>query len=38
MADERGHREILARDLAELKQQVAALQSRIDDMEVRLSR
>jgi chromosome segregation ATPase len=38
LADESGRREILARELAELKQQVAALQSRIDDMEIRLSR
>jgi chromosome segregation ATPase len=38
LADESGRREILARDLAELKQQVAALQSRIADIEVRLSR
>src|SRR3990172_11454412 len=36
LADERGRREILARDLAELKQQVAALQSRIEDVEQRL--
>ncbi|MBI3030870.1 MAG: hypothetical protein HYY64_15300 [Candidatus Rokubacteria bacterium] len=36
LADETGRREILARDLAELKQQVAALQSRIEDVEQRL--
>jgi len=38
LADESGRREILARDLAELKRQVAALQSRIDDIERRLGR
>ncbi|MDP2605343.1 MAG: hypothetical protein Q8S00_22605 [Deltaproteobacteria bacterium] len=38
LADESGRREILARDLAELKQQAAALQSRIEDIEARLSR
>jgi chromosome segregation ATPase len=35
-AGERGRREILERDLAELKQQVAALQSRINEVEQRL--
>ncbi len=38
LADESGRREILARDLAELKQQAAALQSRIEDIEARLAR
>jgi chromosome segregation ATPase len=38
LADESGRREILARDLADLKQQVSALQSRIEDLEARLSR
>jgi chromosome segregation ATPase len=36
LADERGRREILERDLGELKQRVAALQTRIDDIEQRL--
>ena len=38
LADERGRREILERDLAELKQHVAALQSRIAELEQRLAR
>ena len=38
LADERGRREILERDLAELKQHVAALQSRIEEIEQRLGR
>ena len=38
LADETGRREMLARDLAELKDRVAALQSRIDDLEQRLGR
>jgi chromosome segregation ATPase len=38
LSDESGRREILARDLAELKQQVTALQSRIEDIEARLAR
>ncbi len=38
LADESGRREILVHDLAELKLQVAALQSRIDDIEARLAR
>ena len=38
LADESGRREILARDVADLKQQVATLQSRIEDIEARLSR
>jgi chromosome segregation ATPase len=38
LVDDRGRREILERDLAELKQHVAALQSRIDDLEQRLGR
>ena len=38
LSDESGRREILARDLAELKQQVTALQSRIEDLEARLGR
>jgi predicted nucleic acid-binding Zn-ribbon protein len=37
-ADERRRREILERDLVELKQNVAALQSRIQDIEHRLRR
>jgi len=36
LAGERGRREILERDLAELKQQVAALQSRVEEIEQRL--
>jgi chromosome segregation ATPase len=36
LADEIGRREILTRDLAELKHQVAALQFRIADIEQRL--
>jgi chromosome segregation ATPase len=36
LADERGRREILERDLGELKQRVAALQTRIEDIEQRL--
>jgi chromosome segregation ATPase len=36
LADETGLREILERDLAELKHRVAELQSRIDDLEQRL--
>lgn len=36
LADERGRREILERDLAELKQRLAALQTRIEDIEQRL--
>jgi chromosome segregation ATPase len=36
LAGERGRREILERDLGELKRQVAALQSRIQDIEQRL--
>jgi chromosome segregation ATPase len=36
LADETGRREMLERDLAELKDRVAALQSRIDDLEQRL--
>ena len=36
LADDRGRREILERDLAELKQHVATLQSRIQDIEERL--
>ena len=36
LAGERGRREILDRDLAELKRQVAALQSRIQEIEHRL--
>ena len=36
LADERGRREILERDLAELKRHVAALQSRIEEIEQRL--
>jgi len=38
LADESGRREILQHDLAELKQQVAALQTRIEDIEQRLGR
>jgi chromosome segregation ATPase len=38
LADESGRREILTHDLAELKQQVAALQSRIEEIEARLGR
>jgi len=38
LADERGRREILERALAELKQHVAALQSRIEEIEQRLGR
>jgi hypothetical protein len=38
LADEIGRREILARDLAELKHQVAVLQSRIAEIEQRLGR
>jgi len=38
LSDESGRREILARDLAELKQQVTDLQSRIEDIEARLTR
>jgi chromosome segregation ATPase len=37
-ADEAGRREILERDLAELKHRVATLQSRIDEIEQRLGR
>lgn len=36
LADERGRREILERDLAELKRRLAALQARIEDIEQRL--
>jgi len=36
LADERGRREILERDLGELKQRVAALQTRIEEIEQRL--
>jgi len=36
LADETGRREILERDLDELKRQVAALQARIDAVEQRL--
>ena len=36
LVDERGRREILQRDLAELKHQVAGLQSRIEEIEERL--
>jgi chromosome segregation ATPase len=35
LADERGRREILERDLSELKQRVAALQARIEEIEQR---
>jgi predicted nucleic acid-binding Zn-ribbon protein len=38
LTDEAGRREILERDLAELKQRVAEPQSRIDDIEQRLGR
>jgi chromosome segregation ATPase len=38
LADERGRREILERDLAELKQRLVALQTRIEDIEQRLGR
>lgn len=38
LSDESGRREILARDLEEWKQQVADLQSRIEDIEARLVR
>ena len=38
LTDESGRREILARDLAELKQHVAMLQSRIEDIEQNLGR
>jgi chromosome segregation ATPase len=38
LADERGRREILERALAELKEHVAALQSRIEEIEQRLGR
>ena len=38
LADERGRREILERALAELKEHVAELQSRIEDIEQRLGR
>jgi chromosome segregation ATPase len=38
LADEGGRREILERALAELKQHVAALQSRIEEIEQRLGR
>ena len=38
LADEGARREILERDLAELKQHVAALQVRIEDLEQRLAR
>ena len=38
LADERGRREILERALAELKEHVAKLQSRIEDIEQRLGR
>ena len=38
LADEGARREILERDLAELKLHVAALQLRIDDLEQRLAR
>ena len=38
LADEVGRREILERDLAELNHRVAALQSRIDEIEQRLGR
>ena len=36
LADERGRREIIERDLAELKRHVAALHSRIEEIEQRL--
>ena len=38
LTDERGRREILERALAELKQHVASLQSRIEEIEQRLGR
>ncbi len=38
LADEAGRREILERDVTELKHRVAALQSRIDEIEQRLGR
>jgi len=38
LTDESGRHEILARDLAELKQNMAMLQSRIEDLEARLAR
>ena len=38
LVDEGGRREILERDLGELKQRVAALQTRIEDIEQRLGR
>ena len=38
LVGESGRREILERDLAELKQHVAALQSRIEEIEQRLGR
>ena len=38
LADELGRRAILERDLAELKHEVAALQSRIEEIEQRLGR
>ena len=38
LADERGRREIIERALAELKQHVAVLQSRIEEIEQRLGR
>jgi chromosome segregation ATPase len=38
LADERGRREILERAHAELKQHMAALQSRIEEIEQRLGR
>jgi chromosome segregation ATPase len=38
VAGERGRREILERDLAELKEQVSVLQSRIEEIEARLGR
>ena len=38
LTEETGRREILERDLAQLRDRVAALQSRIDDLEQRLGR
>ena len=38
LVDERRRREILERDLAELKRNVAVLQSRIEEIEQRLGR
>ena len=38
LADERGRREILERDLAEVKRQLTALHSRIEEIEQRLGR